>query len=158
MRLRYKLLLLSGLLCAFLLWLHIKHPVTGNVIPGISPTVQTLAVLNHPPADYGHGVVYKKQGNTLVVTPRATGFPFDLGLATAIGGGLQTYLTTEIFFYRHCELLGGIGGQYHLTRPVAMLAIGYRMPWKRIDNVSVFAGVNTEKSGIIGVYWRFGSN
>lgn len=158
MKFRYRLLALSGLLGTFLLWLHFKHPIKGIVIPGGVPTTQTLNLLNHPLPDYGHGVVYKKAGNTLVVTPRVTGFPFDIGIASAFGGGLQTYITTEIFFYRHFELLGGLGGQYGLRYPVAMAGMGYRLPWKRLDNVSLFTGLNTQKNIISGIYWRFGSN
>jgi len=157
MKLRYKLgglvLLVSGLL----LWLHFKHPIKTVTIDG------TLSIPSglHLPPDFGHGYTIKQSSGpkkTVTITPKVSGFPFDIGLSAAVGKGTQLYLTTEIFYYRHFELLAGIGGQYNLNRPVAMTGLGYRLPWKRVDNISVFTGVNTEKNIIAGVYLRFGSN
>ena len=154
MKFRYKLgglvLFVSGLL----LWLHFKHPIKTVILDGTLSLPSGL----HLPPDFGHGYVIKKVGTKTTIAPKVYGMPFDIGLSVAVGSGLQLYLTTEIFYYRHFELLAGVGGQYNLNRPIAMTAFGYRLPWKRVDNLSVFTGVNTQKAIIAGLYIRFGSN
>ena len=154
MKLRYKVLTLSGLIGALLLWLHFKHPVKTVTVDGSLSLSSGL----HLSPDYGHGYQIKKVGTKTIITPKVYGMPFDIGLSAAVGSGFQLYLTTEIFYYRHFELLAGVGGQYNLNRPVAMGALGYRLPWQRLNNISVFVGVNTEKNILAGVYLRFGSN
>jgi hypothetical protein len=157
MRLRYKLSALAAIIGAILLWLHIKHPVKGVVLP---PGKFTESGLTLP--DYGHGniITVKQQGNKQVttITPKITGFPFDIGLSGAIGGGTSDlYLTTEVWYYRHMELLIGGGITYPVVHPRVMIAVGYRLPWKRVDNISLFVGHNTQNV-IVGIYARFGSN
>jgi hypothetical protein len=157
MRLRYKAGALAAIIGAILLWLHFKHPVKGVVLPVGRTDESTLKL-----ADYGHGniVTVKKIGKKEVttITPKVTGFPFDIGASGAFGGSYsELYLTTEIFYYRHCELLAGVGVSYPVVHPRVMLAVGYRLPWKRVDNISLFVGHNTQYP-IVGVYARFGSN
>jgi hypothetical protein len=156
-RLRYKVGALLALISALLIWLHIKHPVKGIVLPPGKTNEEKLRL-----PDYGHGniIVVKKVGKKEVTTivPRAIGFPFDVGMSGAFGGGYnELYLTTEIFYYRHMEILAGLGITYPIIHPRVMLALGYRLPWKRVDNISLFAGYNTQYP-IVGIYARFGSN
>lgn len=157
MKLRYKLLSTSAIIGAVFLWLHFKHPVKGIILPAGKFTEAHLALPN-----YGHGniIIVRKQGNKEVttITPRVTGFPFDVGVSGAIGGGVSDlYLTTEVWYYRHMELLVGLGITYPIIHPRVMLAVGYRLPWKRLDNISLFVGHNTQNV-IAGVYMRWGSN
>jgi hypothetical protein len=157
MKFRYKLITLSGLLLFLFGWMHFKHPIKTITVDGTLSVPLGL----HLPPNFGHGYTLKQSSgfkHTLIITPKAIGFPFDIGLSIAIGSGIQLYLTTEMFYYRHFELLAGLGGQYHLNRPVAMAALGYRLPWQRVDNISLFTGINTEKAIIAGLYLRFGSN
>jgi hypothetical protein len=156
-KLHYKILAIASVLGLALLWLHFKHPVKGVVLPIGRTNEETLSL-----PDYGHGniVTVKKVGKSEVttVTPKVTGFPFDVGVSGAIGGGsTELYLTTEIFYYRHMELLAGAGITYPIIHPRAMLALGYRLPWKRVDNISFFVGYDLQHP-IVGVYARFGSN
>lgn len=156
-RLRYKLLALVALIAGIVLWLHVKRPIPVVTLPVGKTDEEAL----HLP-DYGHGniVTVKKEGNKTVttITPKVTGFPFDFGISGAVGGqNTELYLTTEIFYYRHMELLTGAGVTYPVVHPRFMLALGYRLPWKRVDNISVFAGYDMQHP-IVGLYARFGSN
>lgn len=156
-KLRYKFLVGGISIGAALLWLHFKHPITGVTLhPG-----RTAEDSLHLP-DYGHGniITVKKIGNktTTTITPKIMGFPFDIGASCAFGGNnTELYLTTEIFYYRHMEILAGAGITYPIVHPRAMIAVGYRLPWKRVDNISLFVGHDTQNI-IMGVYGRFGSN
>jgi hypothetical protein len=157
MKLRYKAATLAALIGAILLWLHFKYPIKGTILP---LGVTNESALKLP--DYGHGntiTIKKMKGKEVtIVTPKVMGFPFDIGASGAFGGGYsELYLTTEIFYYRHAELLAGLGVSYPVVHPRVMLAIGYRLPWKRVDNISFFVGHNTQYP-IVGVYARFGSN
>jgi hypothetical protein len=157
MKLRYKIIAILGMLAGILGWLHFKHPIKGITLP-VGRTDENHLRL----PDYGHGniITVKKVGRTEIttVTPKVTGFPFDIGVSGAFGGGYsELYLTTEIFFYRHCELLAGLGASYPTVHPRIMFAVGYRLPWKRVDNISLFIGHNTQYP-IVGIYARFGSN
>jgi hypothetical protein len=156
-KLRYKFLALLSILSGIVGWLHFKHPIRGATL---SPGRTVESALRLP--DYGHGniiTVKKVKGKEVtIVTPKTVGFPFDIGASGAFGGGYsELYLTTEIFYYRHCELLAGAGVSYPIIHPRAMLAVGYRLPWKRVDNISFFVGHNTQYP-IVGIYARFGSN
>jgi hypothetical protein len=156
-RLQYKTLAVLGIVGGLLAWLHFKRPIPSATLPVGRTNEEAL----HLP-DYGHGniitVKRTSKGNVTTVTPKATGFPFDIGASGAFGGGYsELYLTTEVFYYRHCELLTGLGVSYPVVHPRVMLALGYRLPWKRVDNISFFAGYNTQYP-IVGVYARFGSN
>lgn len=161
MKLRYKLGAIAAIIAGIVGWLHFKRPVPTVMLPLGRTSEDAL----HLP-DYGHGniITVKKEGTKTVttVTPKVTGFPFDIGLSGAFGGDYsELYLTTEIFYYRHFELLAGAGVTYGRTvrdiHPRVMLALGYRLPWKRVDNLSLFVGHNTLYP-IVGVYARFGSN
>ena len=157
MRLRFKLAALSALVGGILLWLHIKHPIKGIIVP---PGTIVESKLKLP--DYGHGnkITVKKQGRKEIttVTPIVTGFPFDVGLSGAFGSSeSDLYLTTEVWYYRHMELLVGAGITYTVVHPRVMLAVGYRLPWKRVDNISLLVGYNLNNP-IVGIYARFGSN
>lgn len=157
MRLSYKIASIIAGILAVVLWLHFKQPIPSVTLP----MGRTNEAALHLP-DYGHGniITIKKQGNKIITTiaPKVTGFPFDIGLSGAIGGGTSDlYLTTEVWYYRHMELLVGGGLTYPVIHPRVMLAVGYRLPWKRVDNISLFVGHNTQNV-IVGIYARFGSN
>jgi len=157
MKLRYKAGALVALIAGIVGWLHFKRPIPSVTLPVGRTNEEAL----HLP-DYGHGniIIVKRDGNRTVttVTPKVTGFPFDVGLSGAFGGTTtDLYLTTEVYYYRHAELLAGLGVTYPIIHPRAMLALGYRLPWKRVDNISLFAGHNTQNF-IVGIYARFGSN
>jgi hypothetical protein len=160
MRLRYKILTVGVIVGAIVGWLHFRHPVQSVSVSLPQGSDSLLVPLGgHPLADYGHGVKLVKQGNKLVVTPKVTGFPFDIGASVALGGrSSQFYLTTEVFYYRHFEILGGLGVTYSVIHPRAVIAVGYRLPWQRLDNVSVFTGLTSASEFIIGIYVRLGSN
>jgi|ERR1019366_606495 hypothetical protein len=156
-RLRFKVAAVLTLVVVVVGYLHIKHPIPSVTLP-VGRTDESK--LNLP--DYGHGdiITVKRRGNTEVttVTPKVTGFPFDVGLSYAVGSGVSAlYLTTEIYYYRHMELLAGVGVTYPVTHPNVMVAVGYRLPYKRVDNVSLFVGHDLQ-SFIAGAYIRFGSN
>ncbi len=149
--------LLSGLLLLIILvigWLHFKKPVP---VLTLHPGIYSESGLQLP--DYGHGnIITVKPNGVTTVTPKVTGFPFDVGISGAFAGTYsQLYLTTEIYYYRHMELLAGVGATYPNVHPRVMIAIGYRLPWKRLDNLSIFAGYDLQKP-IVGVMARFGSN
>lgn len=157
MKVRYKAGALLAVIAGIIGWLHFKRPIPSVTLPLGRTSEDAL----HLP-DYGHGniIAVKRQGTTTVttVTPKVTGFPFDIGLSGAIGGGTSDlYLTTEVWYYRHIELLVGGGITYPVVHPRVMLAVGYRLPWKRVDNISLFVGYNTQNV-IVGIYARFGSN
>lgn len=157
MKLRYKAGILAALIAGIVGWLHFKRPIPSLILPVGRTSEDALRL-----PDYGHGniITVKKQGNKTVttITPKVTGFPFDIGLSGAIGGGTSDlYLTTEVWYYRHMELLVGGGITYPVVHPRVMLAVGYRLPWKRVDNISLFVGHNTQNV-IVGIYARFGSN
>lgn len=160
MKFRYKLLLVVGIVGAVVGWLHFRHPVQSVSVSLPQGSDSLLVPLNgHPLADYGHGVKLVKQGNKLVLSPKVMGFPFDVGASVALGGrSSQFYLTTEVFYYRHFEVLGGLGITYPVIHPRGMVGFGYRLPWQRLDNVSIFTGLTTAQEFLIGIYWRFGSN
>lgn len=154
-RLRYKLGAIAAVILAVVGWLHFRHPVTGVVLPkGVS-----LNQLNKPQGDFGHGFVFKQKGKDIVMLPKVMGFPFDLGATIAMGGrSSQLYLTTEIFFYRHFEVLAGLGITYPVIHPRAFAGLGYRMPWKKLNNLSVVGGISSANEFVLGVYWRFGGS
>jgi len=164
-RLRYKILAILALLAGIVGWLHFKRPIPTITLPGVDGTTLTKrrtdeSKLKLP--DYGHGniIIVKKEGNKTVttITPKVMGMPFDFGASGAIGGkNTELYLTTEIAYYRHAELLTGVGISYPIIHPRVMLAVGYRLPWKDVDNISLFAGYNFNYP-IVGIYGRFGSN
>jgi len=156
-KLRYKILTVLGAVGLLLGWLHFKHPVKGVTLLMGKTSEESL----HLP-DYGHGnviTVKKVKGKMVtIVTPKIFGIPFDIGISGALTGReTEFYLTTEVFYYRHFELLGGAGITYPIIHPRVMGALGYRLPWKRVDNLSVFVGYDLQLP-IIGVYARFGSN
>ena len=156
-RLRFKIAFVLALILGVVSWLHIKRPVPTVTLPVGKTSEDKLRL-----PDYGHGniITVKKEGNKEVttITPKVTGVPFDFGASAAIGGNTtELYLTTEIFYYRHMELLTGAGISYPVIHPRVMFALGYRLPWKRVDNISVFAGYNFNYP-IVGIYGRFGSN
>jgi hypothetical protein len=156
-KLRYKILALVAIVTGIVAWLHFKRPIPTLILPLDKTNEEALRL-----PDYGHGniITVKKIGKKEVttITPKVTGFPFDIGLSGAVGGGnTELYLTTEIFYYRHMELLAGAGITYPIIHPRVILALGYRLPWKRVDNISLFVGYNTQYL-VAGVYARFGSN
>lgn len=156
-KLRYKILAILLLLTGIVGWLHFKRPIPTVTLP-LGRTSENALRL----PDYGHGniITVKKEGDKTVttVTPKAMGFPFDFGVSGAIGGNnTELYFTAEVFYYRHLEILGGVGLTYPVIHPRVMGAVGYRLPWKRVDNLSLFVGHNTQYP-IVGMYARFGSN
>lgn len=160
MKLRYKALMIVGLIGGIGAWLHFKRPVPSVVVP-IHLTPHQADQLNqatHALPDYGHGTQVVIDHGQTVVKPKTFGMPFDFGLAFAVGPSSQLYLTAELFYYRHFELLAGAGATFPVLRPRAMIGLGYRLPWKAVDNLSVFIGATTSKEVIAGAYWRFGSN
>src|ERR1700687_5714337 len=112
MRLRYKLGALAALIAAIVGWLHFKRPIPSVTLPVGRTNEEALRL-----PDYGHGniiTVKRVRGKEVTtVTPKVTGFPLDFGVSGAFGGNYNSlYLTTEIFFYRHMELLVGGGITY----------------------------------------------
>lgn len=157
MKLRYKITILLGFIVCIVGWLHFKRPVPVIALP-VGRTSEDALKL----PDYGHGniIITKRVGNRTVTTisPKVTGFPLDFGVSGAIGGNkTELYLTTELFYYRHMEVLIGGGLTYPVIRPRVMLGLGYRLPWKRVDNLSTFVAYNMQYP-IVGLYARFGSN
>lgn len=160
MNLRNKVLAALGLILSVVGWLHFRHPVPSTAIPLVLNKEQIKEV-NHILAtspNYGHGLIFKNVDGKTTLVPKSVGVPFDIGLSLAQGPSSQLYLTTEVFYYRHFELLAGVGATIPVVHPRVMGALGYRLPWKRVNNLSLFVGYTTAQEIVAGVYFRFGSN
>lgn len=183
MRLRYKLLAVLSLLfvarscgrhsAAPLLnsspeLPHIVIPPSAQAVieshPGLivvakrSPTIPVHTTVTAVP-EWGHGstTIVSKSGD-VQVKPRQFGVPFDFGVSSdfqSLGVG------TEVMYWKQLDIIGGVHFiDLRSSRLVfdAYVAIGYRLPYKKLSNLSVFAGVDTERHAIIGLFLRLGNS
>lgn len=109
--------------------------------------------------DYGHGyVVTQPTGKPVEIKPRQIGFPLDIGLSTDFR---RVGVAVEFFYFRRLDLIGGThfaDTRYHNLEFNLYVAAGYRIPWRKLSNLSVFIGVDTNRKVIGGVFHRFGNS
>lgn len=111
-------------------------------------------VVLKPSDGAGHGTtVTKKPNGDVVITPKTRGFSFDSGLYAGIGG---MGIGLEIGYWHRWNLLTGI--QCYPLVPNAFVGIGYRLPYARLNNLSVYAGITARKEPTVGMFLRFGSS
>jgi len=117
----------------------------------IDPTHTTPIVL----PNYGHGetVVVKPNGK-VEAKVKTYGWTFDAGLAYSNRNRLS--IVCELGFYRRLGWLTGVN-VYPLA-PNAWTALSYRLPWKRVNNFSLYGGIDTDAKFVTGVFWRFGNS
>ena len=121
------------------------------------PTTGTNIVRTTP--NYGHGTTttIKKDGTT-EVTSDQFGFSEDFGLSTdfrKVGVGV------EFIYWRRLSLLGGSHFlDLKKQQPVLNLwvGIGYRLPWAKVNNLSIYTGIDTDKRAFVGLFLRMGSS
>ena len=102
----------------------------------------------------GHGtIVTKKPNGDVVIMPKTRGFSFDPGLYAGVGG---MGIGLEIAYWYRWNLLTGV--QVYPLVPNAMVAIGYRLPYERLNNLSIYAGITARKEPTVGLFLRFGSS
>lgn len=144
----------------------ITIPSDANAVVKVTPNGTTTATrdstgktLLHITADYGHGstVVVKKDG-TVDVKPKTFGIPNDLGLSTdfrAVG------VANEFAYYKRCSVLGGSHFINLKTKELQFnlfIGIGYRLEWKKVNNVTLYTGVDTDKRIFAGLFLRVGND
>lgn len=108
--------------------------------------------------NYGHGTTINVKNGEVKVTPNSFGLPNDFGLTTTfrtIGVG------TEFLYYKRLSILGG--SQFlnlKTQRPQLNLwvGVGYRLPWAKLNNISIYSGINTDKEATAGLFLRLGNS
>jgi hypothetical protein len=102
----------------------------------------------------GHGVIVTSHPNgSVTVKPKTLGWSFDPGIMAGSNG---LNIGMEVGYWYRLNLLVGV--QWYPLKPNALIALGYRLPYKRLSNLSVYAGVTTSREPTIGMFLRFGSS
>lgn len=157
MELRHKIMAIGvGIL---IVSLGLRSCIHDKTMKPIVIGKDTLLEPNHPlivlpNSGSGHGVtITKKPNGDVVIKPKTLGFSFDPGLYAGIGGA---GIGLEIGYWYRWNLLTGV--QVYPLVPNAFIGLGYRLPYARLNNLSVYAGITARKEPTIGVFFRFGSS
>lgn len=110
--------------------------------------------------NYGHGVVtvIKKDGTVTVKAKEFGFFENDFGLSTDFR---RIGVATELMYWRRLSWLGGshfINLKSGKPELHLFTAVGYRLPISKMNNVSLYTGIDTERKVIFGAYLRFGNS
>lgn len=108
--------------------------------------------LNVPTCLHGSIITVTPSG-VVTVKVKTIGWTFDVGVAYSNRNRL--YLTCELGFWRRMGWL--IGVDVYPLYPNAFTAVAYRIPWRKANNFSIFAGVDTDVKPVMGIFWRFGN-
>lgn len=171
MRLRYKVaVVVGGLLVFYKACVYTPEPTGPDVLPPNAVAVVTLGPSHSTLIDntttgpivipnYGHGstVVVGTDGS-VKVKPKTKGFSFDPGLSTDFH---HVAVALELAYWRRLSLLTGINIiDFNSGYPTlgAYAGIGYRMPWRKVNNLSAYVGFDTDSRIRTGIFWRFGNS
>lgn len=104
---------------------------------------------------YGHGsTVVVKPNGTVTVKPKTIGWSFDAGLAYSNRNRLS--IACELGYWRRLGWLAGV--TLYPLAPNAWTAVAYRIQWRKLNNMSLYAGVDTDARFVSGLFWRFGNS
>lgn len=131
------------------------HQIINTREDKLSGKVESTIIPN-----YGHGTttVIKKDGS---VTVKAKEFGYlenDFGLSTDFR---NAGVATELVYWRRLSWLGGthfINLRDGALKLHLFTAIGYRLPVSKLNNVSIYTGIDTDRKMIFGMYLRFGNS
>lgn len=137
----------------------VSIPDGGIAAVVVGPSHSTLLDPTHTGPivvpNYGHGVtVVVKPDGKVVVKPKTRGWTFDAGLAYSSRNRLS--LVCELGYWRRLGWLAGV--TVYPLYPNAYTAIGYRLPWTKVNNLSVYGGIDTDLKPVFGIFWRFGNS
>lgn len=166
MKLRFKLLAAS--LIILLTALYVKWDKKHSTVtvpagdativerPG-GTTVTAGRVVTTVP-NYGHGTRIVRTNDVLSVAPVVYGLSFDPGFSTdftRLGLGL------EIGYYKRLGLLVG-SNFWQMSRqrfdPTFFIGVGYRLPLRKLSNLSVYTGIDNRKTVTLGLFLRLGNS
>lgn len=117
---------------------------------GITTSQDQTNVVN-----YGHGVVVTVKPNGKVdVKAKTIGWTFDAGLAYSNRNRLS--LACELGYWRRLGWLVGVN--LYPLYPNAWTALAYRVQWRKLNNMSLYAGIDTDTKIVTGIFWRFGNS
>lgn len=117
----------------------------------IDPTHTTPIVV----PNYGHGqTVVVKPGGQVIVKPKQIGWSFDPGLSFDTRNRLS--LSCEIAYWRRLGWLAGV--TMYPIQLSAYTAVSYRLPWAKVNNLSMYGGIDTDLRPVFGIFWRFGNS
>lgn len=176
MKLRYKLIGLAGVVVVIFLSLWEPTPtipttattLRSDEVLKVTTTPSTtviakrtdggkVAIKNVP--NYGHGsVVTYKENREVESRPIYKGFSYDIGLTVdtkAIGIG------EEFYFYKRFGLIAGSNFYDFKERTMRLHlfgAAGYRIPYEKLNNISVYIGYDTDSKIRGGLFLRFGNS
>lgn len=109
--------------------------------------------------NYGHGTttVVDKNG-TVTVKGKEVGVSNDFGLSLqydSIG------VADEFFYWRRLSLIGGSNFiNFRTQKPQLNLwvGVGYRLPFTKLNNLSLYSGIDTARHAIVGLFLRLGNS
>lgn len=146
--------------------LSVKLPKDTDVLIVTKPSKIVVARRN-PDAtvsvtevnEYGHGSKTEvKHNGEVVVKPITYGWSNDIGLSIghdSIGVG------HEFFYWRRLTVMGSSNFINFKTGELQLdlaLGIGYRLPIRKLNNLSIFTSVNTEGKVVTRLFVRFGNS
>lgn len=123
-----------------------RDKVTGKTTSKVEP-------------NYGHGsmVVVKKDGSVEVKVNKF-GFSNDFGLSTdfrSIG------VANEFVYWRRLSVVGGLHFINLKTQQLQLnlfAGVGYRLPWAKLNNLTTYVAIDTDRKIFGGVFLRFGNS
>jgi len=132
--------------------------VTGSQIETLERVAGTDEVVHKVEPNYHHGVdiIQSKDGSVKLVQ-KTVGFDSGFGLSTdfkRIGVGMEPFYYKNFHALVGCHFVNLHTGRLDLDLYVAL---AYRLPYQRLNNVSIYGGYDTDKHIIGGLYLRFGS-
>lgn len=137
----------------------IKNPLPPNVSAIVTiGNTRTGIITNQNQTNvvtYGHGsIVTVKPNGKVEVKAKTIGWTFDAGLAYSNRNRLS--LVCELGFWRRLGWLAGVN--LYPLYPNAWTAASYRIQWRKLNNFSLYAGIDTDAKFVSGIFWRFGNS
>lgn len=133
----------------------LPNNTTAIVTLGPSNTVTQTHQNTTTQIDYHHGVqVIVENSGKVTVKPKTIGWTFDGGLAYSQRNRL--YIGCELAYWRRLGWLVGVN--FYPLYPNAFTAVSYRLQWRKVNNFSLYVGLDTDTKTVVGIFWRFGNS
>jgi len=136
---------------------HIR--IVGARIETLERLEGTNKITHKVESNYHHGVdIVETKDGKLEVIVKTHGFSDEFGVSTdfyRIGVAMEPYFYKDFHALIGCHFINLHTGRLDMD---LYIALAYRIPYEKLNNISVYGGYDTDKHIISGMYLRFGSN